>query len=208
MNNLYKSILILPIFLIGCAPNIIEEKKDFAKEINSLDLNIFSKNGEKKYTITSPHSIYDNFKNEFQFQKTTINIFKGDQTEYIINSDKATLSDNNKILELEGNIEIKTINQEDDYLFADNFIWNIDETNYLLTGNIKFENKNVILTSGKAKMGSDNIIEFFNPVKYIIKEKNTDNKYEINSDNAYYNLNTESMSFKAKDKRVKSIIYF
>jgi len=34
------------------------------------------------------------------------------------------------------------------------------------------------------------------------------NKYEINSENAFYNLNTESVSFEAKDKRVKSIIYF
>ena len=57
-------------------------------------------------------------------------------------------------------------------------------------------------------MGDNNIIEFFNPVKYIIKDIDNDNKYEINSENAYYNLNTESMSFKAKDKRVKSIIYF
>ncbi len=207
MNKFFCLLTIIPFFTLGCTSNVIEETK-VSKEINNLNLNIFSNNGEKKYSIKSPYSTYNNIINKFQFQKTTINIFKGDQTEYIINSDKATLSDNNKILELEGNIEIKTINQEDDYLFADNFIWNIDETNYLLTGNIKFENKNVILTSGKAKMGSDNIIEFFNPVKYIIKEKNTDNKYEINSDNAYYNLNTESMSFKAKDKRVKSIIYF
>ena len=57
-------------------------------------------------------------------------------------------------------------------------------------------------------MDSDNIIEFFNPVKYIIKDENNENQYEINSENAYYNLNTESVSFKGKDKRVKSIIYF
>ena len=57
-------------------------------------------------------------------------------------------------------------------------------------------------------MGSDNIIEFFNPVKYVIKDENNENKYEINAENAYYNLNTESVSFKGKDKRVKSIIYF
>ena len=57
-------------------------------------------------------------------------------------------------------------------------------------------------------MASDNIIEFFNPVKYIIKDDNNENKYEINSENAYYNLNTESVRFKAKDKRVRSIIYF
>ena len=207
MNNLYKSILILAIFIIGCSPNIIEEK-DFAKEINNLDLNIFSENGEKKYTITSPYSIYDNFKNKFQFQKTTINIFQDDKIKYILNSDESTLSRNNKILELKGNVELKTINEDEDFLFADNFIWNIDESNYLLTGNIRFENKNVILKSGIAKMGSDNIIEFFNPVQYIIKDDNNEKRYETNSENAYYDLNKESLIFSSKSKRVSSKIYF
>ena len=207
MNNLYKSILILPILIIGCAPNFIEEK-DFAKEINNLDLNIFSENGEKKYTITSPYSIYDNFKNKFQFQKTTINIFQDDKIKYILNSDESTLSRNNKILELKGNVELKTINEDEDFLFADNFIWNIDESNYLLTGNIRFENKNVILKSGIAKMGSDNIIEFFNPVQYIIKDDNNEKRYETNSENAYYDLNKESLIFSSKSKRVSSKIYF
>ena len=207
MNNLYKLILILPIFIIGCAPNIIE-KKDFTKEINNLDLNIFSENGEKKYTITSPYSIYDNFKNKFQFQKTTINIFQDDKIKYIINSDESFLSRGNKILELKGNVKLKTINQDGDFLFADNFIWNIDESNYLLTGNIIFENKNVVLKSGKAKMDSDNIIEFFKPVKYIIKDDNNEKRYETNSENAYYDMNKESLSFRAKSKRVSSKIYF
>ena len=207
MNNLYKLILILPIFFMGCAPNIIE-KKDFAKEINNLDLNIFSENGEKKYTITSPHSIYDNFKNKFKFQKTTINIFQEDKIKYIINSDESSLSRSNKILELKGNVKLKTINQDEDFLYADNFNWNIDESNYLLTGNIKFENKNVVLKSGKAKMASDNIIEFFNPVKYIIKDDNNEKRYETISENAYYDMNKESLSFRAKSKRVSSKIYF
>ena len=207
MNNLYKLVIFLVFFNIGCVPNVIQEK-EVAKEINSLDLNIFSKNGDKKYSINSPHSIYDNFKNEFQFQNTTINIFQDDTTKYIINSDESSLSRNNKVLELKGNVKLKTINQDEDHLFADNFIWNIDEANYLLTGNIKFENKNVILTSGKAKLGSDNIIEFFNPVKYIIKDDNNEKRYETNSENAYYNIDQESLSFKARDKRVSSMIYF
>ena len=57
-------------------------------------------------------------------------------------------------------------------------------------------------------MGSDNIIEFFNPVKYIIKGDDNKNLYETNSENAYYDINKESLSFKAKDKRVRSKIYF
>ena len=207
MNNIYRLIIILSLVILGCTPKITDENK-VTKKISSLDLNIFTKSGDKKYSITSPFSIYDNINGRFHFKETTINIFYDGITKYIINSDESTLSNNNKVIELKGNVKLKTIKQNDDYLYADNFFWNIDETNYLLTGNIKFENKNIILTSGKAKMGANNIIEFFNPVKYIIKDNNNENKFETNSENAYYDIKKESLSFKAKDKRVSSKIYF
>ena len=207
MSNIYKLFIFLPIFILGCTPSVIEENNEKQK-INSLDMNIFSKNGEKIYSITSPNTSYNNIKLKFEIKKPIINIFNGEETKYIISSEESTLSDNNKLLKLTGNVKLKTFNQDEEILYADNFIWNIEEANYLLEGNIRFENQNIILNSGKAKLGSDNIIEFFNPVKYIIKNENNENKYEINSENAYYNLNTESLSFKAIDKRVKSIIYF
>ena len=207
MNKIYKFTILLTFLILGCSPNQIKENK-VSKEINNLDLNIYTNSGEKKYSINSPYSIYDKFKNRFHFQKTTINIFKNGITMYIINSDESTLSNNNKILELKGNVMLKTISDDEDYLYADNFIWDIDENNYLLTGNIRFENKNVILTSGKAKLGSENIVEFFNPVKYIIKDNNNENKYETNSENAFYDIKQESLTFKAKNKRVSSKIYF
>ena len=171
-------------------------------------MTIFSKSGDKIYSITSPNSSYDNIELKFELKKPIINILNGKETKYIISSEESTLSDNNKLLKLKGNVKLKTLKKDGDFLYADNFIWNIENTNYLLEGNIRFENQNIILNSGKAILGSDNIIEFFNPVKYIIKDENNENKYEINSENAYYNLTTESVSFKAKDKRVKSIIYF
>ena len=171
-------------------------------------MNIYSNKGDKIYSISSPNSSYNISELKFELEKPTINIFKGEKTKYIISSEESTLSDNNKILKLKGNVILKTLKQDEDILFADNFIWNIEETDYLLEGNIRFENQNIILNSSKAKLGSNSIIEFFNPVKYIIKDKNNKYKYEINSENAYYNLNTKSVSFRAKDKRVKSIIYF
>ena len=207
MSNIYRLIIFLPFFILGCAPNVIEENEVIQK-IDRLDMNIFSKSGDKIYAITSPKSSYNISELKFELKNPTINIFKGEEIKYIINSDESTLSDNNKLLKLKGNVKLKTLKQKDDILHADNFIWNIEETNYLLEGNIRFENENIILNSRKAKLGSDNIIEFFNPVKYIIKSENNNNKYEINSENAYYNLNTESVSFKSKDKRVQSIIYF
>jgi len=207
MNNIHRLIIFLPIFIIGCVPNVIDENKVIQK-IESLDMTIFSKSGDKIYSITSPNSSYDNIKLEFDLKNPIINILNGEETKYIISSEESTLSDNNKLLKLKSNVKLKTLKKDGDFLYADNFIWNIENTNYLLEGNIRFENQNIILNSGKAILGSDNIIEFFNPVKYIIKDKDNENKYEINSENAYYNLTTESVSFKAKDKRVKSIIYF
>ncbi len=189
MSNIYRLIIFLPLFILGCAPNEINENKVIQK-IESLDMTIFSNSGDKIYSITSPNSSYNNIDLEFNLKNPIINILNGKETKYIISSEESTLSDNNKLLKMKG------------------FIWNIENTNYLLEGNIRFENQNIILNSGKAILGSDNIIEFFNPVKYIIKDENNENKYEINSENAFYNLNTESVSFEAKDKRVKSIIYF
>ena len=207
MTNIYRLIIFIPFLLIGCTPNLIEENK-LVQKIESLDMNIFSKNGEKIYSITSPDLIYNNSKSKFELKKPTVNIFKGKETKYIIISEESTLSDNNRLVEMTGNVKLRTINQNEDFLYADNFIWNTEETKYLLEGNIRFENQNIILNSSKAIMGSDNIIEFFSPVRYIIKDENNNNRYETNSENAFYDLKPESVSFKAKDKRVKSIIYF
>ena len=207
MSKIFTLIIFLPVFVLGCKSKVIEENK-FTQRINSLDMNIFSMKGEKIYSITSPYSTFDKNQLKFKSKNTTINIFNDEEIKYIINSDESTLSENNQLLKLTGNVKLKIFKRDEDILYADNFIWNIDETKYLLEGNIRFENKNIILNSSKAKLGTDNIIEFFNPVKYIIKDENNENKYAITSENAYYNLNTESVRFKSKDKRVKSIIYF
>ena len=207
MNKIFRLIIFIPFFILGCKPNIVKENKTTQK-IESLTMNIFSKSGDKLYSISSPNSIYNNSELRFELEKPTINIYNGNETKYIIKSDESILSNNNKLLRLKGNVKLKILEQVEDFLYADNFIWNIKDDNYLLEGNIVFENKNIILNSAKAKLNSDNIIEFFNPVKYTIKDDNNKNKYEINSENAYYNLKTESVSFKAKDKRVRSIIYF
>ena len=207
MDNIFRLLILIPVFVLGCSPNLVDENK-VTQQIDSLDMNIFSKKGDKIYSITSSSSSYDNNELKFKFKNPTINIFKGEVTKYIITSDESTLFENNKLLKLKGNVKLKTLREDEYFLYADNFIWNIKENQYYLDGNIKFENKNIILNSGSAKLDESNIIEFFNPVKYIIKDNNNENKFEIKSENAYYNLDTESISFKGKDKRVRSIIYF
>ena len=160
-------------------------------------------------SIKSPYSNYDKERNTFDLKETTINLFKDNNLEYIINSDNSKLSNNNKLLELDGNVSVKTIIQQDDKLTANSFTWNIQNSEYLLIGNVKFENSLVTLSSNKAILKkSTNIIEFFNPVKYKFKDNMKDSGYEINSENAYYNIDNKSVNFKSKEERVRSKIYF
>ena len=208
MNKLYILLLIIPIFIFGCKTKEIDDKK-VSLSIDSLNMNIFSNKGKKLLTIKSPYSNYNKESNTFNLKKTTIYLFKDNETEYIINSDNSKLSNNNKLLELNGNVLVKTLTQKEDKLYAKSFTWNIQNSEYLLVGNVKFENNKINLSSNKAILDkTENIIEFFNPVRYKIKGNNNESGYEINSENAYYNIETESVSFRSKEERVRSKIYF
>ena len=208
MNRLYKLILLLPLIIIGCRNKEIDEKY-LSQSINTLNMIIFSKEGEKLLSIKSPYSDYDKESNIFKLKKTTINLFNENKLEYIINSDKSKLSNNNKLIELNGNVLVKTLMQKDDKLTANSFTWDIQNSEYLLVGNVKLENRSVTLSSNKAILKkSTNIIEFFNPVKYKFNDSIKDSGYEINSENAYYNIDTKSVKFKSRESRVRSEIYF
>ena len=207
MNKFYKILILVPYLILGCKYEPIDEKI-LLQRIDSLDMNIYSSQGAKIYTIKSPESNYDRDSNTFNLKATTINLYNNEIIKYIINSDESTLTNNNKIVELKGNVELITFDQEGEILNANNFIWNIEESTYLLTGDVRFENKNIILSSNKATLDTNNIIEFFNPVKYIIKNANNENSYEINSENAFYNIETSSVSFESDNKQVRSKILF
>ena len=207
MKKLYKILIFIPYLILGCNYKQIDENI-LLQRIDSLDMNIYSSQGEKIYTINSPESNYDRDSNTFNLKATTINLYDNKIIKYIINSDESTLSNNNKIVKLKGNVELITFDQDKNKLNANNFTWNIDESIYLLKGDVKFENKSIILSSNKAILNSNNIIEFFNPVKYIIKNEENEEKYEINSENAYYNIDTNSVSFESNNKQVRSKIYF
>ena len=207
MNKFTKLLLLISIFIIGCK-KVDHTNKEFSQVIDKFDMNIFSTEGEKVLSINSPSSRYKNSSNIINLDKTKIHLFKNNEIEYIINSNKSKLSDNN-LLELSGNVLVKNTAQNADNLYANSFKWDINNAEYLLIGNVKFENNNIILTSNKAILNkASNIIEFFNPVKYKIKDSNYESGYEINSENAYYNIKTKSVSFKSREEKVRSKIFF
>ena len=83
MSNIYRLIISLPLFILGCAQNVIDENKVIQK-IESLDMTIFSKSGEKIYSIKSPNSSYDNIELGFDIKQPIINILNGEETKFII----------------------------------------------------------------------------------------------------------------------------
>ncbi len=208
MNKFYKLLFLIPIIIIGCKTSTTNNKI-ITQSINSLNMNIYSNDGNKVLTIISPSSNYDKEKNTFNLKETTINLFKDNEIKYIIYSEKSKLSNNNKLLELYDNVSIKTIKEKGDELYANSFKWNIQNSEYLLVGNVRFENGSIILSSNKATLNNnENIIEFFNPVKYKIKDNKNESGYEINSENAFYNIKTKSVSFTSRKEKVRSKIYF
>ena len=208
MNKLSILLIFILLTIFGCKNKELDEKY-LSQIINTLDMNIFSKDGEKLLTIESPHSSYDKEGNTFNLKKTTINLFKDSKIEYIINSDKSKISNNNKLIELNGNVLVRTIIQKDDKLTANSFTWDIQKSQYLLIGDVYLENDSITLTSNKAILKkSNNIIEFFKPVKYKFNDNLNEQGYEINSENAYYNINTKSVNFTSKEKRIRSKVFF
>ncbi len=207
MNKIYKIILLISLLISGCKSTVIEDKK-FNQSIDSFNMNIYSNNGTKLFSIKSPYSSYNKLKSNFNLKNSTIIFFKDNLPEYIINSDKSNLSNSNKLLELNGNVLIKKVLNQNAVLTTNSFTWNIEDSKYLLIGDVEFENDSISLKSNKAILNNNSEIEFFNPVKYIIKNKNKKDIYEINSENAYYNFKTKSVRFGSYKKRVRSKIYF
>ena len=208
MSRLYKLILLIPLLIIGCKSNI-RNNTNIIQTINSLNMNIFSIDGKKLLSIKSPHSNFDKKQNIYNLRETTIIFFEDNESKYLITSDNSKLSNNNKLIELNGNVLVKTLLKEDEKLYSNSFRWNIENAELILVGNVNFKNNSIFLSSNKAILNKNtNIIEFYNPVKYRVYTASNENKYEVNSQNAFYNIKTKSVIFRSKGNKVRSKIYF
>ena len=193
---------------MGCKAGHVDDKT-ITQSINTLNMNIFSSEGIKLLSIKSPYSNYEKNNNIFKLKETTIKLYKDNEGKYLITSDKSKLSNNNKLIELDGNVVINSLIKEEDKLYSNSLKWNIETSKFLLIGNVKFINNSILLISNKAILNkNNNIIEFFNPVKYEVNDSINKSRYVVNSQNAYYNINTKSLTFSSKEEKVRSKIYF
>ena len=208
MNRIFYLICILSsLFISSCNVSTKKTNKSVLI-IEDFNLNHYSKNGSKLYMLETPYSVLNQTDQSYLLNKTNIKFFDQENVKYNVNSDSAKLL-NNKFLELKGNVEINDFNNDKTIIKSNNLFWDIDKSEFILEGNVSLVNNIINLTSSKALFDKKgDIIMFYNPIKYNYKDENGVRKYNISSENAYYNISNKDVIFKSKNNKVKSKLVF
>ena len=208
MNRIYYLICILSsLFISSCNVSTKKINKSVLI-IEDFNLNHYSKNGTKVYMLESPYSVFNQTDQSYSLKKTNIKFFDKEDVKYNVNSDSAMLL-NNKFLELKGNVEINDFNNNKTIIKSNNLFWDIDKSEFILEGKVSLVNNIINLSSSKALFDKkDDIILFYNPIKYNYKDEEGIRKYNISSENAYYNITTKDVIFKSENDKVKSKLIF
>ena len=158
--------------------------------------------------LETPYSVFNQTDQSYLLEKTNIKFFDKEDVKYNVNSDSAMLL-NNKFLELKGNVEINDFNNNKTIIKSNNLFWDIDKSEFILEGKVSLVNNIINLSSSKALFDKkDDIILFYNPIKYNYKDEEGIRKYNISSENAYYNISTKDVIFKSNNDKVKSKLFF
>ena len=208
MNKFFYLFCIISSFFISSC-NVSTKKVDKSiLIIEKFNLNHYSKNGSKLYMLETPYSVFNQTDQYHLLKKTNIKFFDKKNVKYNVNSDSAKLL-NNKYIELIGNVEINDFKNDKTIIKSNNLFWHIDKSEFTLEGNVSLVNNIINLNSSKALLDKkDDIIMFYNPVKYNYKDKDNIRKYNISSENAYYNISTKNIIFKSINDKVKSKLVF
>jgi len=208
MNRLFYLISILTSFFITSCNVSTEQVDKSILIIEKFNLNHYSKNGSKLYMLETPYSVFNQTDQTYLLNKTNIKFFEKDNVKYNVNSDSAKLL-NNKFLELKGNVKINDFNNDKTIIKSNNLSWDIDKSEFILEGNVLLVNNIINLSSSRALFDKkDDIIIFYNPIKYNYKDKEGIRNYNISAENAYYNISTKDIIFKSMNDKVKSKIIF
>ena len=204
---LYLICILSSFFITSC--NVSTKKVDTSTLIiEKFNLNHYSKDGSKLYMLETPYSVFNQTDQSYLLNATNIKFYEKENVKYNVNSDSAKLL-NNKFIELKGNVEINDFNNDITIIKSNNFTWNTDKSEFILEGNVSLVNNIINLRSSKALLDKkEDIIMFYNPVKYNYKDKDNVRKYNISSENAYYNISTKNIIFKSINDKVKSKLVF
>ena len=208
MNRYFYIIYFISFFLISSCSRNLENKDKLLLKIEQFNLNHYSKNGSKLYYIETPYSVFNQTEQTYLLNKTNIKFFDNEKVKYSVNSDSSKLI-NNRFIELKGNVEINEYNNNKTIIRSNKLFWEIDKSKFILEGNVTLENDIINLNASKASLDKKtDLIIFYNPVKYDYNDERKLKKYNISSENAYYNIATKDVIFKSLNDKVKTKLFF
>ena len=208
MNRYFYIIYFISFFLISSCSRNLENKDKLLLKIEQFNLNHYSKNGSKLYYIETPYSVFNQTEHTYLLNKTNIKFFDNEKVKYSVNSDSSKLI-NNRFIELKGNVEINDYNNNKTIIRSNKLFWEIDKSKFILEGNVTLENNIINLNASKASLDKKtDLIIFYNPVKYDYNDERKLKKYNISSENAYYNIATKDVIFKSLNDKVKTKLFF
>ena len=105
-----KKLLIFYISLLlsSCSTSI--KKIDSNLAIDDFSMTHFEVNGDKLYAISSPKSLFIKDIQIYKLDKTKILFYEENKENYIINSKKSSLLNNNKDIKIEGDVRLYDLN--------------------------------------------------------------------------------------------------
>ena len=204
-----KRFLIFSIYLLlsSCGSSI--RKIDSNLSIDDFSMTHFENNGDKLYAISSPKSVFKKDVQIYKLDTTKILFYEDNKVNYIINSKKSSLLNNNKDIKLEGDVRLFDLNNKTNTITANKAFWNINKYEFILIGDVILNNNSINLISSKAVFDKkENVIKFFQPVKYRYLNTSSKLNYKVKADNAYYDLNKKTLLFESKKERIKSNLNF
>ena len=204
-----KTIFIFAIYLLLNSCSSSTRKIDSNLSIDDFYMTHFDNNGDKLYAISSPKSFFIKDTLIYELGETEIIFYEENKMNYIINSKKSSLLNNNKNIKLEGDVRLYDLNNKSNTINANKAFWNIDKYEFILVGDVILNNNSINLKSSKAVLNkNNNIIKFFKPVKYRYLSNTSNLNYKLKADNAYYNLDNKALLFESKNERIKSKLKF
>ena len=217
-NKLEKSVLIIEkfnlnhyskngskVFMLD-TPYSVFNQTDQSYLLNKTNIKFYNKDNVK-YNVNSDSAKL--LKNKFLELKGNVEINDFNKDKTIIKSNNLFWDIDKSEFILEGNVEINDFNNNKTIIKSNNLFWDIDKSEFILEGKVSLVNNIINLSSSKASFDKkDDIILFYNPIKYNYKDEEGIRKYNISSENAYYNILTKDVIFKSKNDKVKSKLVF
>ena len=213
-NYLYYILILFSIFpLFSCQQSKRQSLEiDNKSYINNFELIQENPLNQTSIVINSPKAIIDPLNNDIEIFNSVIKILNHDKPEIEVKSGNSFLNNSKNLISAYNNVLISLLDSKNSYIKTNSFDWDINKSYIDLDNNldINFENTKIISTNGSYTI--DLRILDLNNIKFDRSIFNNAGQklyqIKIESDNAKWYKDENSIEFSSNNRQVESTIDF